>query len=225
MTEHSFFSKDLGRGGQELLIRAMAADEKGGWRPVTFGRDRVDYVAGIDDKTSAIALVTGAKIAVAMAYEELEQKVYCNEEPLLDLRSVTGPAAVIVVPALAQDFETAAQLKAKAEAPVYPMVNKPLKIAVFVRQAQEQNFQMHIFVDSQIDWSLVEGEEGRNGKLTKLPLLHGKGPFGEKEMIIDMPRAAFMEVYGKAKMEGKAELDLRDWTRRRDPDAHKPPYR
>lgn len=225
MNDHRLFSKDLGSGGNNLLIRAMAADDAGGWRPVTFGRDRVDYVAGIDDKNSAIALVTGTKIAVAMPYEELERKVYCNEDPLLDLRAVTGPAVVVVVPALAQDFDAAAKAKPKTDAPVYPMVNKPVKIAVFVRQSQEQNFQMHIFLDTQIDWAAVTGEEGRNGKITKLPLLHGKGPFGEKEMIIDMPRAAFMEVYSKAKMEGQTELDLRDWTRRRDPDGHRPPQR
>jgi hypothetical protein len=222
MTERRLFTKTLARDGQDLLVRAMAADETGAFRPVTFEKNRIDYVVGIDDKHSAIALVTGAKIAVAMPYEELEQKVYLSEESVLDLRAVTGPAVNAAVPALAQDFGTAAE---KPDAPAYPMVNKPVKIAVFVRQAQEQNFQMHIFVDSQIDWAAVTGEEGRNGKLTKLPLLHGKGPFGEKEMIIDMPRAAFMEVYGKAKMEGSAELDLRDWTRRRDPDGHKPPSR
>lgn len=222
MTERRLFSKNLARDGQDLLVRAMAADETGSFRPVTFEKNRIDYVVGIDDKRSAIALVTGAKIAVAMPYEELEQKVYLSEDSVLDLRSVTGPAVKAAVPALARDFGAAAE---KAAVPAYPMVNKPVKIAVFVRQAQEQNFQMHIFVDSQIDWSAVTGEEGRNGKITKLPLLHGKGPFGEKEMIIDMPRAAFMEVYGKAKMEGSAELDLRDWTRRRDPDGHKPPTR
>lgn len=225
MADRRLFSKTLGRDGQDLLIRAMAADDQGAFRPVTFEKSRVDYIVGIDDKNSAIALVTGAKIAVAMAYEELEQKVYASEEAVLDLRSVTGPAAVKVVPALAQDFTAAAKAKEEIETPAYPMVNKPLKIAVFIRQAQEQNFQMHIFADTQIDWAAVTGEEGRNGKITKLPLLHGKGPFGEKEMIIDMPRAAFMEVYSKAKMEGKAELDLRDWTRRRDPDGHKAPQR
>lgn len=223
MTERRLFSKTLARDGQDLLVRAMAADETGSFRPVTFEKNRIDYIVGIDDKTSAIALVTGAKIAVSMTYEELEQKVYLSEESMLDLRSVTGPAVTAIVPQLAQDFDAATQKP--AEAPTYPMVNKPVKIAVFVRQAQEQNFQMHIFIDSQIDWAAVTGEEGRNGKITKLPLLHGKGPFGEKEMIIDMPRAAFMEVYGKAKMEGSAELDLREWTRRRDPDGHKPPSR
>ena len=141
MTERRLFSKNLARDGQDLLVRAMAADDAGGWRPVTFEKNRIDYIVGIDDKTSAIALVTGAKIAVSMAYEELEQKVYLNEESVLDLRAVTGPAVTAAVPALAQDFKTAAE---KAEATVYPMVNKPVKIAVFVRQAQEQNFQMHI---------------------------------------------------------------------------------
>ncbi len=219
------FSKNLDRSGQDLLIRAMAVNTLGGWHPVTFERSRVDYVAGIDDKTSVLALKSGAKIAVAMAYEELEKKIYfsdAGEQPVLDLRAVTGAAALFTVPEFEQDFAKAA-LKETPEKPSYPMVNKPIKIAVFARQAQEQNFQMHIFTDTQIDWSTVTGEDGRNGKLTKLPFISGRGPFGEKEMIIDMPRAAFMEVYSKAKMEGKAELDLRDWTRRRDPDGSKPP--
>jgi hypothetical protein len=107
-----------------------------------------------------------------------------------------------------------------------PFVDKPLKLAVFVRQKSQQNFQMFFVMDANIDWSRVAGEDdGLNGKMTTLPLRCGKGPFGETEIIIDMPRPAFMELYNKAKLEAVEELDLRDWTRRRDPDSNCPPPR
>jgi hypothetical protein len=227
MTDGFKFAKRLSSDAEELVIRAQLQDAAGGaFRAVTFEKSRIDYITEVDAATSGIVLKTGARIAVAMPYEELERKIYFPElgvAPVLDLRDVTGAAAAgKQVPEPAKDFAVAAE---KPEAPAKrPFVDKPLKIAVFVRQQSEQNFQMCFVTDTNIDWSHVEGAtNGRNGMYTQLRLRYGKGPFGETDIIIDMPRAAFMELYNKAKMEGAEELDLRDWTRRRDPDGHKPP--
>ena len=212
----------------ELVIRAQVEDAAGGaFRAVTFEKSRIDYITEVDGGMSGIALKTGARIAVAMPYAELERKIYfpdLRDEPVLDLRGATGAAAKgAKVPDPARDFAAAAE-KPAGVPDKRPFVDKPLKMALFVRQSDEQNFQMYFVTDTNIDWSGVEGvTNGRNGPATELPLRYGKGPFGEATILIDMPRAAFMEVYNKAKMDGLDELDLRDWTRRRDPDKTPPP--
>ena len=211
-------SKRFTAEAEELLIRAQVEDAGGGaFRAITFEKSRVDYITEVQEGVSGIALKTGARIAVAMPYDQLENSIYrpdLTEAPVLDLRDVTGAALKDVkVPDPAKDFAVAA-----ASAPQVlglpekkPFIDKPLKIAVFVRQANEQNFQMCFLTDTNIDWSGVVGEtNGRNGMMTKLPLRYGKGPFNEETLIIDMPRAAFMEIYNKFKYERLEELDLRD---------------
>lgn len=231
MTDGFKISKRFTTEASELLIRAQVEDADGStYRPVTFEKSRIDYITEIRDGISGIALKTGARIPVAMAYDELEKKIYfpdLSETPVLDLREATGAAVKeMKVPEPARDFAVAAA--AAPQTPGIPekkpFIDKPLKIAVFVRQMNEQNFQMCFLTDTNIDWPRVTGEaNGKNGMMTKLPLRYGKGPFNEDTLIIDMPRAAFMEIYNKAKYDGLEELDLRDWTRRRDPEHHQPP--
>ncbi len=218
------FSKKLLPEADDLLLRVMARTDGGdGFAPLSFKRERIDYLTEVSPGVSGMALKNGVKIAVAMAYEDLERSVYFADigaDPVLDLRSVTGANVTQTLPALSPVFTDAAAVDSTHR----PMVNKQLKIAVFVRQNEEQNFQMFFITDDRIDWGKVEAlEQGKNGKATKLALLYDKGPFGENKIIIDMPRPAFMEAYSKAKMEGATELDLRDWTRRRDPDKTPPP--
>ncbi|MEZ0224460.1 MAG: hypothetical protein ACAH83_07905 [Alphaproteobacteria bacterium] len=224
--------KRLTTEADDLIIRAQVQDATGGaFRAATFEKSRIDYVTEVTAEISGIVLKTGARIAVAMPYAELERKIYfpdLGEEPVLDLRDKTGTVVKdIKVPEVSRDFAAAVDPQQPQGFPEKkPFVDKPLKIGVFVRQQSEQNFQMFFVMDTNINWSGVEGDDnGRNGKMTKIPLRFGKGPFGENEIIIDMPRPAFMELYNKAKLDGLDELDLRDWTRRRDPDHHKPPPR
>ncbi len=222
------FSKKMLPEADDLVIRAMVKVAGGDtYAPLTFMRERVDYVTEVSPDVAGIALKNGVKIAVAMPYEDLEKSIYfadIGSDPVLDLRAVTGAAVPQTLPALTPFFAEAAAAE-KMDGDKLPFENKPLKIAVFVRQHEEQNFQMYFIMDNRIDWSKVEGlEQGKNGKATILALLYDKGPFGENKIMIDMPRPAFMEAYNKAKMEGLSELDLRDWTRRRDPDkTPKPP--
>lgn len=210
----------------DLIITAFAPVEgaEGGWRQIAFKAQQVDYVSQIDNDISAMTLKNGVTIPVVMAFERLRETVYQPDMSTgnsIDLTLITGRAVGDVQTVrLSKKFNPAAG----AETEKRPFVNKPLKIAVFVRQSEQQNFQMFFISDDRIDWAKVEGvEQAKNGKATKLALLYDKGPFGESSVLIDMPRPAFMELYNKAKMEGATELDLRDWTRRRDPDKTPPP--
>jgi len=221
------FGKSLSCAADDLLIRAQVARDDGkGYAAASFMRERVDYLVDLGDETSGIVLKTGAKIAVRMPYDALEQAVYFADPqatPVLDLREVTGKAAAkAAFPELARDFAAAAPLEAPAVK--RSLEDVPLRIAFFARQPQQQNFQMCVIDEEDIDWTSVEGPtNGQNGPYTKFKLVYGQSPFGGKEIMFDMPRPKFMELYNLAKMNGDSELDLRDWTRRRDPDNTPPP--
>lgn len=218
------FKKTLTRhDAADMLIRAQVPQEGGGFIAASFLRERIDYLVDLGPELSGIVLKTGAKIAVKMAYEALEQAVFltdAQETPVLDLRSVTGQAAAeAALPQLRQDF--AAQQPAAA---ARDFTDVPLQIAFFARQPQQQNFKMCVVKEGDIDWKSVEGHtDGKNGPYTKFSLLYGQGPFGGKDVMFDMPRPKFMELYNLAKMNGYEKLDIREWTRRRDPDNTPPP--
>lgn len=93
----------------EKLIRAQASDGKGGeFRPISFAVTAVDGVVGVGDQGSALVLRSGITIPVALPYEVLEEKIYASDfrEAVLDLRDVTGNAALSVVsPKLAEKIE------------------------------------------------------------------------------------------------------------------------
>lgn len=221
------FGKSLARAAEDILIRAQVARDDGkGYAAASFMRERVDYLVDLGDDLSGIVLKTGTKIAVRMGYEDLERAVYFADPqatPVLDLRAMTGEvAAKADFPDLARDFAAAAPPEAPAVKRSFEDV--PLRIAFFARQPQQQNFQMCVIDEEDIDWTSVEGDpNGKNGSFTKFKLVYGQSPFGGKEVMFDMPRPKFMELYNLAKMNGETELDLRDWTRRRDPDNTPPP--
>lgn len=219
------FSKSIQGPAEDVLIRArFLRDDGQGYAAISFVRERVDFLVDLGEGSSGIVLKSGAKIAVRMDYDALEKAVYFadpHSTPVLDLTSVTGAAAVHQVPEVSKSFNPAAQEPA-AEKRSFDDV--PLRIALFARQPQQQNFQMCFFDEEDIDWKTVEGAtDGRNGPYTKFKLTYGSSPFGGKEVMFDMPRPKFMELYNLAKMKGEEELDLRDWTRRRDPDKTPPP--
>jgi hypothetical protein len=84
---------------EERLIEAWEKNQFGsGYNLVTFPASSVERIKKITEKGSAIVLLSGAKISVALTYEELKQKVYrpdfkADEMSGLDLRSVTGVSA------------------------------------------------------------------------------------------------------------------------------------
>lgn len=220
------FSKNLMRTADDVLIRAQVLRDDGqGYAAASFMRERVDYLADLGNDISGIVLKTGAKIAVRMPYAELEQAIYFTDPhgaPVLDLRERTGSvAAKAAFPDLGRDFAATAPEPAAIKR---SLDDVPLRIAFFARQAQQQNFQMCVIDEEDIDWKSVEGDtNGKNGPFTKFKLIYGQSPFGGKDVQFDMPRPKFMELYNLAKMNGDDALDLRDWTRRRDPENTPPP--
>jgi hypothetical protein len=102
MTQPSSIAKELSSSHSDRLIRAMVADG-GVFLPKTFPETEVEGVMGLADDKSALVLRSGVKIPVALSYEQLEQKIYQphfkNDDPVLDLRNVTGEAAKPKAPA------------------------------------------------------------------------------------------------------------------------------
>jgi len=84
---------------EERLIRALIQDENDkGFYAATFQKTEIEIVISNGKEGSALVLRSGAKIPVALTYEELEQKIYrpdlrANDDAVLDLRDVTGEAA------------------------------------------------------------------------------------------------------------------------------------
>jgi hypothetical protein len=98
MTESPAMPAFTVRSSEPRLIRAMVPDEKSNtFAPRTFPETQVESVMGLGADRSALVLLSGAVIPVALPYEQLEQKVYTpsfrTDGPVLDLRDVTGPAA------------------------------------------------------------------------------------------------------------------------------------
>lgn len=214
------FRKNLTRDdAADVIIRALAPQEGGGFAAISFLRERVDYIAALGDGVSGLCLKTGVKVPVKMEHKALEDAIYRThpqETPVLDLMDVTGAAAQdALFPSLRKDFAQDAPPPERRS-----LDDVPLRIAFFARQPQQQNFKMCVFDEDDIDWASIEGStDGKNGPYTKFKLTYGHtSPFGGKEVMFDMPRPKFMELYNLAKMNGDEELDLRDWTRRRDPD-------
>jgi len=104
MTQPRSIAKELSSSHGERLIRVLIANPKSkGYNPATFPETEIEHVVGIDDDRSALVLRSGAEIPVALSYEQLEQKIYQpdfkNDDPVLDLRNVTGEAAKPKAPA------------------------------------------------------------------------------------------------------------------------------
>jgi hypothetical protein len=83
----------------------LAGNQKGDeFHALTFSETEIQGVAEIDSEHSGLVLRSGAKIPVALSYEDLEQKVYSpnlrtDDSSVLDLRGVTGPVAKPKLPA------------------------------------------------------------------------------------------------------------------------------
>lgn len=213
MTTPPLYSKDLMTAPPETVVRARMGEGKY-FRDVSFLVSEVSYLMARGDNHSSLALKIGKEIAFNIPLQELEDRIFRGKgvvDHVIDLReNVHG------------EWDNEFNKLAKKEE-TQGIINRPLKIAAFIRQAQQFNFMLHIFHESEVDWSRVVGENGKNGQCTHLPLKNTKGPFDETKMIIDIPRIRFMELYNEAKMKGLTELDLREMTRRKDPDRKPPP--
>src|SRR5690349_14508401 len=84
------------------VIRVLVANRKE-YRALSFPESEVSAIQETGQNRSALILQSGLEIPVALPYEELEQKIYMpdfrTDGAVLDLRAVTGAAALPVAPA------------------------------------------------------------------------------------------------------------------------------
>jgi hypothetical protein len=104
MTQPSSIAKEFSSSRGDRLIRVLIPTPKGNdFHASTFPESEVQSVDDIGQDRSALILRSGAEIPVALPYEQLEQKIYQpdfkNDDPVLDLRNVTGEAAKPKAPA------------------------------------------------------------------------------------------------------------------------------
>ncbi len=96
MTQQSSIAKELSSGHGDRRLRVLIA-EGTGFSATTFSEGQIERVMDIGEERSALVLRSGAKIPVALSYEQLEQKIYepdfRTDGPVLDLRDVTGCVA------------------------------------------------------------------------------------------------------------------------------------
>jgi hypothetical protein len=103
MTQPIVKLNQISRNQGDRLIRAMVADGDV-FAAATFSETEVESVMQRGADQSVLVLRSGAKIPVALSYEDLEQKIYSpnvrtDDSSVLDLRAVTGEAAKPKVPA------------------------------------------------------------------------------------------------------------------------------
>src|ERR1700693_94310 len=87
--------KELSSSRGDRLIQALIANPRG-FSATTFSETAVERVVDMAEERSALVLRSGTEIPVAISYEQLVQKIYQpdfkNDDPVLDLRNVTGEA-------------------------------------------------------------------------------------------------------------------------------------
>ena len=97
MTQPTAKLTNMSRGSGDRLIRAMVPHGNV-FSPMTFSETEVEGVIERGADRSALVLRSVAEITVALAYKDLEQKIYSpnirtDDSSVLDLRAVTGKAA------------------------------------------------------------------------------------------------------------------------------------
>jgi hypothetical protein len=178
------FSRDAG----DRIVRAWVLDEVGAaFLPLSFSIAAVDSVMGLGEKRSTLVLRSGMKIPVALSYEELERKIYTPDfrEPVLDLRSVTGNAAISL----------------------------HLKMRTFLRKENTNSVITYDLMETDIARAEhYETGRSKSGKSIKIKFNTAaqNPPFlgTDSEALLDMPIDDFKYLCAKAKNSGLSFLDL-----------------
>ena len=197
----------------DMVIRAYVPAEKGHqFYPITFLRERIERLVGLNDEDTGIVLKDGTQFAVNLPIDLMEQKIY-NPYPtaadVVDLLPFTGAAVEAKLPKLSKQFNQKLLAKLKDE----EIQDVPLTLAFFARSsgAGMVNTKLVIVKEEDIDW----GETKQYGPYrTRVVLANGEiDPFGDQEdLIVDMPHDDFIAHYNQAKIAGDKQLDLRQET-------------
>lgn len=161
----------------------------------------IEGVLGIDEKSSALVLRSGAVITVALPREELKKKVYTHDigTTEIDLSDVTGEAAKDI-------------LTPKPETnPVLPQENKSLTITALLRECSDDKYTKHYSFQEEAIISIEQvGSWSRCKKSLRIKFntLAKKCPFSHDGAYLDMPKDDYDALVVEAKKNGQAMLDL-----------------
>lgn len=196
----------------DLLVKAQAPIDAGGFRPVIFRSNRIDYLFGFNDEISGITLDDGVTIPVALPLSALEQKIYAPDfksAPVLDLMSVTGETvAEVEAIRLSRSFNPAAVAVEEKE-------ETPVGIVTFAHaKRDDRQFSRLRFTDKAIRH--FEPHFERPDKETWVSLKEGHVANGLSGFYVPIPMPTFMWYLDQAKKEGRATLDITEATRPRD---------
>jgi len=185
----------------EVLIHAVAMQDSAPCR-VSFPRGAIEHIRETGAEASVIRLLSGMEIALALPQRAAVERIYSPRAA----GDVDLTAQAVADIAVASAFN--AQAAGGIETP------KEIRFSLFVRSRQTLNYQLFQFKESDVHWGGVVGQtDGKNGPYTSLPLKSKIGPFGEKEIIFDMKKQLFMELYLLAKKERRDVLNLEEETR------------
>lgn len=178
-----------------------------------FKNTDITRVVEIDEKTSGFRLESGEAVPVALAFDELRDRLSnpSLDGDTLDLKDVTGPALddETRVPALKKDFTDTADKDRRVES------SKHVTLHLFVHNNKNGHYvPATINTSNIITGSLSNASDGRR---TGLRVIHNNPLHGSEWLYFDMPRKTFMEMLNKAQMAGETELDLRERTRYKRP--------
>ncbi|MEZ0261772.1 MAG: hypothetical protein ACAH80_12235 [Alphaproteobacteria bacterium] len=207
--------KSLGGENEDLLIEAQAPVAGAGpgvqFRQIAFRASRIDYVYEAGDGLSAIKLLDGVTIPVAMHFGELKNRIYNNDFRTggsIDLSLVTGPTVKDkLFPRLSKEFNPAAE-----DAPA-PATDTDLAITMFVHaKPDDRHFKLVTLAASNI--SHFEPHSQRKDKETYVAL---KRPVeGLQAFYVNMPITHFAYYLDNAKKSGETTLQLGEVTRPKD---------
>lgn len=192
------FSIAYTRDVEGLLIDALAPVENGGgFRAISFRAGRIDYLCQLSERASAIVLQSGIAIPVALSYADLKKVVYeadMETGASIDLTLVTGPAAKdAMMPKLARSFNEEA---------------RPLQIRALVRKRRGSATAEWRFNEAMIKNFQQESTEKSRCRKSVWMKLEVKGPFGDQQVMLDMPYDDFISMLSTARQQDKDVLDL-----------------
>lgn len=212
--------KSLGGENEDLLIEAQAPVAGAGpgvqFRQIAFRASRIDYVYQAGDGLSAIKLLDGVTIPVALHFNDLKNRIYNNDFRTggsIDLSLVTGPTVKDkLFPRLSKEFNPAAE-----DAPA-PAPDNDTAITMFVHaKSTDRMFKLLTIKASQIAY--FEPHSQRKDKETYVAL---KKPVdGLEDFYVAMPITHFTYYIDNAKKSGEKTLNLGEATRPKDANALK----
>ncbi|MDD9900650.1 MAG: hypothetical protein OXT65_06700 [Alphaproteobacteria bacterium] len=196
------------RNSDDLIIKAHVWD-KGTAQiyPISFKESRIDFLAGLKDGWSLIALQSGIKIPVAMPLKELQSAIYQPKSDTLDLLDRTTIQTTTPTPDSLTDSFANASAK-----PIDIPAEVPLTLHLIVYDPEQKKYAPFTVAEAEIEWSRVKDYWSENRSYIYAPLKNTVNPFGHSYIRFQMHENYFRNICNRAKLQGIPELNLRKMT-------------